>query len=33
VTVAAARRFGDGRPARWRVALVVIARAMVQRAS
>jgi hypothetical protein len=30
-TVGAARRFGDGPPARWRVGLLVVARAMVQR--
>jgi glycosyltransferase involved in cell wall biosynthesis len=32
-TVALARRAGDGRPARWRVGLLVVARAMVQRAA
>ena len=32
VTTGAARRLGDGPPARWRVALLVVARAMVQRA-
>jgi len=31
--VGLARRCGDGAPARWRVALVVVARAMVQRAA
>ena len=33
VVVGLARRAGDGPPARWRVALVVVARAMVQRAT
>jgi glycosyltransferase involved in cell wall biosynthesis len=32
-TVALARRLGDGPPARWRVRLLVIARALVQRAA
>jgi glycosyltransferase involved in cell wall biosynthesis len=32
-TVALARRLGDGAPTRWRVGLVVVARAMVQRAT
>jgi hypothetical protein len=31
VALAAARRVGDGRPARWRVGLLVVARAKVQR--
>jgi glycosyltransferase involved in cell wall biosynthesis len=32
-TIAAARRFGDGPPSRWRVGLLVVARAIVQRAA
>jgi hypothetical protein len=31
-TVAVARRLGDGPPRRWRLGLLVVARAMVQRA-
>jgi hypothetical protein len=32
-TTAAARRFGDGAPSRWRVGLLVVARTMAQRAA